>query len=96
MTGIKKRKRGRPKSGNALTRAEIQQRYRERQYAKLAAEPNEPFGTYPFPSMDELFGNAPTLDDVIKSASPEFRGELVREAQREEAQQEREDDGSDD
>ena len=92
MIVIKKRRRGRPKTGNALTRAEVQQRYRERKYARLAAEPNEPAGTYPFPSMDELFANAPTLDDVIERASPLFRGELMREAAREEARQERGDD----
>jgi hypothetical protein len=90
-----KRKRGRPKTGRALSHAEVQQRYRERKYARLEAEPNEPFGTYPFPSMDELFANAPTLDDVIPSASPEFKGELLREAKREEAQQEREGDDDD-
>jgi len=45
--------------------------------------------------MDELFANAPTLDDVIPSASPEFKGELLREAKREEAQQEREGDDDD-
>jgi hypothetical protein len=61
--------------------------------AKLAAEPDEPDI---FPTMDELFANAPTLDDVIANVSPVFRGELLREAQREEALQEREDDGSDD
>jgi hypothetical protein len=42
--------------------------------------------------MDELFANAPTLDDVIERASPLFRGELMREAAREEARQERGDD----
>jgi hypothetical protein len=89
MTDIQKRKRGRPKTGRALTRAEVQQRYRERKYARLAAEPNEPAGKYPFPTMDELFAGVPTLDELMAKVSPEFRGALAHEAALEETRQER-------
>jgi hypothetical protein len=86
-----KRKRGRPKTGRALTNAQHQANYRARQMAKLAA--SDEGEQWDVPEM--YFPNALTLDELMAKVSPEFRGELAREATREEAAQER-DDGSDD
>ena len=83
-----KRKRGRPKTGRALTHAEVQPRYRERRYARLAAEGDGPQWDVP-----ELhFPDAMTLDELMATVSPAFRGELMREAAREEARRDEDED----
>jgi hypothetical protein len=82
---IQKRKRGRPKTGKALTRVEITRRYRERQYAKIKAEHGQP-------TIDEVFKDALTMDEMLARVSPQYRAELLHEAALEEAQQ---DDGDD-